>query len=78
MDVHDTPQIPRNLTLLPGMVCTVEPGVYISKDRSDVPKEFRGMGVRVEDDILITSDNKIEILSDACVKERIHLANLNK
>uniref|UniRef100_D3TND4 Xaa-pro aminopeptidase n=1 Tax=Glossina morsitans morsitans TaxID=37546 RepID=D3TND4_GLOMM len=78
MDVHDTPQIPRNLTLLPGMVCTVEPGVYISKDRSDVPKEFRGMGVRVEDDILITSDNKIEILSDACVKERIHLENLNK
>uniref|UniRef100_A0A1A9WA68 Aminopeptidase P N-terminal domain-containing protein n=1 Tax=Glossina brevipalpis TaxID=37001 RepID=A0A1A9WA68_9MUSC len=78
MDVHDTPQIPRNLNLLPGMVCTVEPGIYIPKDRSDAPKEFRGIGVRVEDDILIISDNKVEILSGACIKERTRLENLHK
>ncbi|XP_067640634.1 xaa-Pro aminopeptidase 3 [Eurosta solidaginis] len=76
MDVHDTPLMPRSLRLLPGMVCTVEPGIYISQDRQDVPKEFRGIGIRIEDDVLITSDNAVEVLTAECVKEREEIENI--
>ena len=78
MDVHDTPLIPRSLRLMPGMVCTVEPGIYIPQNRTDVPEEFRGIGIRVEDDILITNDNKVEVLTAACTKEVEELENLHK
>ena len=36
------------------MVLTVEPGIYIGKDYDKVPPEWRGIGVRIEDDILVT------------------------
>lgn len=78
MDVHDTPLMTRSLKLLPGMVCTVEPGVYIGHDFTEVPKEFRGLGVRIEDDILIDRNNKVEVLTAACIKERRELENLFK
>lgn len=78
MDVHDTPLMPRSLRLLPGMVCTVEPGIYIPHDRMDVPKEFRGVGIRIEDDILIAEDNKVEVLTALCRKDRKDLENLHK
>lgn len=58
------------------MVCTVEPGIYIGHDREDVPKEFRGIGIRIEDDVLITSDNNVEVLTAECVKERGEIENL--
>lgn len=69
MDVHDTPLISRSIGLLPGMVCTVEPGIYISKHRKDVPAEFRGLGLRIEDDVLIKPDKQIEVLTESCVKD---------
>lgn len=68
MDVHDTPLMSRNLTLAPGMICTIEPGIYIGTDRKDVPKEFRGIGIRIEDDILITSESSVEVLTQRCEK----------
>lgn len=68
MDVHDTPLISRSINLVPGMVCTVEPGIYIPYDRKDVPTEFRGIGVRIEDDVLI-KNGSVEILTNKCVKE---------
>ena len=57
MDVHDVGSYyvdgkPRPLA--PGMVLTVEPGIYISKDNEKVPEQWRGIGVRIEDDILVT------------------------
>ncbi|XP_004527376.1 probable Xaa-Pro aminopeptidase 3 [Ceratitis capitata] len=76
MDVHDTPLIPRSLPVQPGMVCTVEPGIYIGQDRQDVPKEFRGIGIRIEDDVLITADNNVEILTAECVKDREEMENI--
>lgn len=76
MDVHDTPHMPRSLRLMPGMVFTVEPGIYISKDRTDVPEEFRGIGIRIEDNILITNDNNVEVLTANCYKETNDLENL--
>lgn len=78
MDVHDTPLMPRSLRLMPGMVFTVEPGIYISQDRLDVPPQFRGIGIRIEDDVLITNENKVEVLSSACLKEIADLENLRK
>ena len=63
MDVHDVGdyKIDDDWRLLePGMVTTVEPGIYISPSNRKVPKKWRGIGVRIEDDVLITRNgNKI-------------------
>jgi len=60
MDVHDCAVARRETyaegTLEPGMCLTVEPGLYFQADDETVPEEFRGIGVRIEDDILVTED----------------------
>ena len=38
------------------MVMTVEPGIYIAADNQDVPANWRGIGIRIEDDVLVTRD----------------------
>ncbi|RKN74511.1 aminopeptidase P family protein [Streptomyces klenkii] len=60
LDVHDC-AVARTETyvdgvLEPGMVLTVEPGLYFQADDTTVPAEYRGIGVRIEDDILVTED----------------------
>lgn len=70
MDVHDVGHYgtaDRSRTLEPGMVLTVEPGLYIAPD-ADVPEAYRGIGIRIEDDILITATG-IEIFTGNVVKE---------
>lgn len=57
MDVHDVGNYcvgGKARGLEPGMVLTVEPGIYIGRDYDKVPAEWRGIGVRIEDDILVT------------------------
>jgi Xaa-Pro aminopeptidase len=60
IDVHDCAQARREMyydaPLLPGMVFTIEPGLYFQVDDLTVPAEYRGIGVRIEDDILMTED----------------------
>ncbi|MGN6325195.1 aminopeptidase P family protein [Pseudolysinimonas sp.] len=60
IDVHDCAAARRDLyldgVLEPGMVFTIEPGLYFQPDDLTVPEEFRGIGVRIEDDILVTED----------------------
>ena len=67
LDVHDCAQARqenyRDAELRPGMVITVEPGLYFKATDLLVPEELRGIGVRIEDDIVITDDG-CEILSD--------------
>ncbi|MFB7372544.1 aminopeptidase P family protein [Streptomyces sp. NPDC056222] len=60
MDVHDCAAARTeayvDTTLEPGMCLTVEPGLYFQADDLSVPEEYRGIGVRIEDDILVTED----------------------
>lgn len=56
MDVHDVGSYgkDRSRPLEPGMVVTIEPGLYIPTDAEDAPAELRGIAVRIEDDIAVT------------------------
>ena len=58
LDVHDCAQARRDLyldgILAAGMVFTIEPGLYFQPDDLTVPEEYRGIGVRIEDDIVVT------------------------
>ncbi|EUD09064.1 Xaa-Pro aminopeptidase [Providencia alcalifaciens] len=69
LDVHDVGfyGVERARILEPGMVLTIEPGLYIAPD-ADVPPQYRGIGVRIEDDILITEDGN-ENLTSMVVKD---------
>lgn len=69
LDVHDVGSYnvdgkPRQME--PGMICTVEPGLYFPDD-DNVPEAFRGIGIRIEDDVLVTSD-KPEVLTSRIPK----------
>ena len=71
MDVHDVGYYTvdnESRKIEKGMVFTVEPGLYISLGDTNVPSEFRGIGVRIEDDILVT-DVGIENLTLEAPKE---------
>ena len=70
LDVHDVGRYREAGTwreLEPGMILTVEPGIYISPEADYAPKEYRGLGVRIEDDVLIT-DGGPEVLTAQSVK----------
>lgn len=60
IDVHDAAQARRDKymaqELQPGMIFTIEPGLYFKSDDLLAPEEFRGIGVRTEDNILVTED----------------------
>jgi Xaa-Pro aminopeptidase len=60
MDVHDCGRSSVDIypkgNLAEGMVLTVEPGLYFQEDDLLVPEELRGIGIRIEDDILVTAD----------------------
>ncbi|CAN5177977.1 aminopeptidase P family protein [soil metagenome] len=66
LDVHDCAQARRDLyldgILEPGMVFTIEPGLYFQPDDLTVPAEYRGIGVRIEDNVLVTAEG-VENLS---------------
>lgn len=70
MDVHDVGKYrvgEESRTLEPGMVLTVEPGLYIAAD-ADVPTAYQGIGVRIEDDVLVTADGH-DVLTGAIPKD---------
>lgn len=77
-DVHDVGlyklgDTPRALE--PGMVFTVEPGLYVPADAQDVPAPFRGIGIRIEDDVLVTATG-VEVLSAAVPKHPAEIETL--
>jgi len=75
MDVHDVGDYyvdgkPR--PLVPGMVLTIEPGLYVAQDDEGAPPEMRGVGIRIEDDVLVTPEGR-ENLTAAVPKEEKEL-----
>ncbi len=74
LDVHDLGSYyggkdgiePRKFE--PGMVLTVEPGLYIAPDAKDIPDKYRGIGIRIEDDVLVT-ENGQRVLTHKVPKE---------
>ncbi len=71
LDVHDRGRYrdekgaPRRLE--PGMVLTVEPGLYVRADEKRVPKEYLGIGIRIEDDVLVT-ESGARVLTEGAPK----------
>jgi Xaa-Pro aminopeptidase len=71
MDVHDVGDYyldGKSRALVPGMVLTIEPGIYVAEDDETAPKEMRGVGIRIEDDVLVTEAGR-ENLTAAVPKE---------
>jgi len=68
IDVHDCAQARREMyldaELTPGMIFTIEPGLYFRADDLAVPEELRGIGVRIEDDVLVTDDGAERLSED--------------
>jgi len=70
MDVHDVGDYKVGeqwRQLEPGMVLTVEPGIYVAPDNTDVHKKWRGIGIRIEDDVVVTKDG-CDVLTNAVPK----------
>ncbi|MDH3353981.1 MAG: Xaa-Pro aminopeptidase, partial [Chromatiales bacterium] len=71
MDVHDVGEYKEGdvwRTLEPGMVLTIEPGLYIPAESKKVEKRWWNIGIRIEDDVLVTKDG-CEVLSAGIAKE---------
>ena len=75
LDVHDVGggrqgDDDKGPILEPGMILTVEPGLYFSSWRTDIkiPERYSGIGIRIEDDILITEEGPV-VLTSSCPKE---------
>ncbi len=74
LDVHDAGryfsdhQAKNSRQFAPGMVLTVEPGLYIPIDDKNAPSKYRGIGVRIEDDVLVTEDGNVN-LTAKCPKQ---------
>lgn len=67
LDVHDVGDYVEDgqeTVLAPGMVLTIEPGLYLAPDADACPAELRGTGVRIEDDVLVTVDGR-DVLTGA-------------
>ena len=57
LDVHDVGEYRIDgkwRPLEPGMVFTIEPGIYVATDNMNVDKKWRGIGIRIEDDVVVT------------------------
>jgi len=72
LDVHDVNCVHQPngdfKTFEPGMVMTIEPGLYVAADTQNVPPAYLGIGIRIEDDILVT-ETGCEILTDGAPRE---------
>lgn len=72
LDVHDEAAYrdknAKEIPLMAGVVMTIEPGIYLDKDETEIPLKYRGIGIRIEDNILVTQEG-CENLSSGIVKE---------
>lgn len=78
MDVHDVGdyKVDKEWRVLePGMVLTIEPGLYIPEDCQTVAEQWRGIGIRIEDDVLVTAEGR-EILTGGVPKTIAEIESL--
>lgn len=78
MDVHDVGSYKINdewRILEPGMVLTIEPGIYVPADARNVDKQWRGIGIRIEDDVLVTASG-YEVLTAKAPKTIAEIESL--
>ncbi len=81
LDVHDAgryftdAQAKNSRPFEVGMVLTVEPGLYIPQDDKNAPSKYRGIGIRIEDDILVTEDGNVN-LTARCPKQAEEIEEL--
>ncbi|MCU0240078.1 MAG: M24 family metallopeptidase, partial [Pyrinomonadaceae bacterium] len=67
LDVHDAgryftdQQAKNSRPFEAGMVLTVEPGIYVPADDKSAPAKFRGIGIRIEDDVLVTETGNVNL-----------------
>ncbi|MFM9904091.1 MAG: aminopeptidase P N-terminal domain-containing protein [Pyrinomonadaceae bacterium] len=70
LDVHDAgryfldQQAKNSRPFAPGMVLTVEPGLYIPPDDKSAPAKYRGIGIRIEDDVVVTKDGNLNLTAN--------------
>ena len=80
LDVHDEAPYKdkknKEIPLAKGMVLTIEPGIYCDENDKDIPQKYRGIGIRIEDDILVTEDG-YENLSAKIAKTVQEIEELN-
>ncbi|HMS66161.1 MAG TPA: aminopeptidase P family protein [Ignavibacteria bacterium] len=77
LDTHDAVPYSKTLdtdfdTLKAGNVLTIEPGLYFTQDMKEIPQKFRGIGVRIEDDILVTKNGCVNMTGDL-IKEAFEI-----
>ena len=78
MDVHDVGdyKIGNQWRVFePGMALTIEPGIYVAPGTPGAPRKFSGIGIRIEDDVVVTRDG-CEVLTERCPKEAIEIERL--
>jgi Xaa-Pro aminopeptidase len=78
MDVHDVGEYKLGDTwrdLAPGMVLTIEPGLYVAPGAREAPPELRGLGIRIEDDVLVTREGR-EVLTAGVPKDPEEIESL--
>jgi Xaa-Pro aminopeptidase len=76
LDVHDEAAYrdkkDKEIPLMEGMVLTIEPGIYLDIDDEEVPQKYRGVGIRIEDNILVTQEG-CENLSCEIIKDIVEI-----
>jgi Xaa-Pro aminopeptidase len=78
MDVHDVGDYKIGdawRMFEPGMALTIEPGIYVAPHLRGVPKEFRGLGIRIEDDVVVTREG-CEVLTDGAPRDPVAIEEL--
>jgi Xaa-Pro aminopeptidase len=78
MDVHDVGdyKIGNEWRVFePGMALTIEPGIYVAPGTPGVPKKFGGIGIRIEDDVVVTRDG-CEVLTGGVPKAPLEIERL--
>lgn len=78
MDVHDVGDYKVGgewRVLEPGMVLTIEPGLYISPENQEVDEKWRGIGIRIEDDVVVTKDG-CDVLTEGVIKDPVEIEAL--